>query len=67
MLKNIEDIIISRARDSEKLETLRLKYKQFIQTEKGKEWKHFWQTKTGSQNDGDFGDYLYDFYPEMLQ
>ena len=26
-------------------EALRLKYEQFIQTEKGKTWKHFWQTK----------------------
>lgn len=23
-------------------EALRLKYEQFIQTERGKEWKHFW-------------------------
>lgn len=48
-------------------ETLRPEYKQFIQTEKGKEWKHFWQSQIGSEMGGDFGDYLYDFYPEMLQ
>lgn len=48
-------------------ETLRPKYEQFIQTERGKEWKHFWQSQTGSERSGDFGDYLYDFYPEMLQ
>ena len=48
-------------------EVLRPKYEQFIQTKEGKEWKRFWQTKVGTQNDGDFGDYLYDFYPEMLQ
>ena len=48
-------------------EALRPKYKQFIQTERGKEWKHFWQSQTGSERSGDFGDYLYDFYPEMLQ
>lgn len=41
-------------------------YEQFIQTERGKEWKHFWQSQTGSERSGDFGDYLYDFYPEML-
>ena len=48
-------------------EALRLKYEQFIQTERGKEWKHFWQSQTGSERSGDFGDYLYDFYPELLQ
>ena len=47
-------------------EALRPKYEQFIQTEKGKEWKHFWQSQTGSERSGDFGDYLYDFYPEIL-
>lgn len=46
---------------------LRHEYEQFIQTNKGKEWKHFWQCQTGSERSGDFGDYLYDFYPEMLQ
>ena len=48
-------------------EALKPKYEQFIQTKEGKAWKRFWQTKVGTQNDGDFGDYLYDFYPEMLQ
>ena len=43
------------------IEALRLKYEQFIQTERGKEWKHFWQSQTGSERSGDFGDYLYDF------
>lgn len=38
-----------------------------VETERGKEWKHFWQSQTGSERSGDFGDYLYDFYPEMLQ
>ena len=48
-------------------EALRPEYEQFIQTERGKEWKHFWQSQTDSERSGDFGDYLYDFYPEMLQ
>lgn len=48
-------------------EVLRPEYKHFIQTEKGKEWEHFWQSQIGSDIGGDFGDYLYDFYPEMLQ
>lgn len=26
-------------------ESLRLKYEQFIQTERGKKWKHFWQVQ----------------------
>ena len=43
-------------------EALRPKYEQFIQTERGKEWKHFWQSQTGSERSGDFGDYLYDFF-----
>lgn len=48
-------------------EALRPKYEQFIQTERGKEWQNSWRERTGSQYDGDFCDYLYDFYPEMLQ
>ena len=48
-------------------EALRPEYEQFIQTERGKEWKYFWQSRTGSERSGDFGNYLYDFYPEMLQ
>lgn len=27
----------------------------------------FWRKKIDSNNGGDFGDFLYDFYPEMLQ
>ena len=30
-------------------EALRPKYEQFVQTERGKEWKHFWQSQTGSE------------------
>ena len=48
-------------------EALKPKYEQFIQTKEGKEWKHFLQNEMGSERSGDFGDYLYDFYPEMLQ
>ena len=48
-------------------EAVRPEYKQFIQTEKGKERKHFLQSQIGLEMGGDFGDYLYDFYPEMLQ
>lgn len=48
-------------------EALRPEYEQFIQTEEGKKWKEFWQKEMGSDSCGNFGDYLYDFYPEMLQ
>lgn len=47
-------------------EALRPQYNQFIQTEKGKEWVQSWQNQMGSDKGGDFGDYLYDFYPEKL-
>lgn len=46
-------------------EVLKDEYMQFIQTEKGKEWLEF--CRNNMKSDGDFGDYLYDFYPEMLQ
>lgn len=49
------------------IEVLRSKYEQFIRTASGKEWIEFWRKKIGSNNGGDFGDFLYDFYPEMLQ
>lgn len=45
---------------------LRQKYEHFIQTKAGQEWKESWIKQTKSDQDGDFGDYLYDFYPEML-
>lgn len=40
-------------------------YKIFITTKIGKKWVEFQKEKMNL--DGDFGDYLYDFYPEMLQ
>lgn len=45
---------------------LKEKYEKFIQTKEGKEWVSHWQKITGSDISGDFGDYLYDFYPEMI-
>lgn len=42
---------------------LEKEYKEFINTDKGKEWQKRWQKNLGSDNAGDFGD----FYPEMLQ
>ena len=43
---------------------LQHEYEEFIQTEHGREWKEQWINKFHGK--GDFGDYLYDFYPEML-
>lgn len=42
-------------------------YEMFIKTPKGKEWIKKWENNTPQDmKSGDFGDYLYDFYPEML-
>lgn len=45
---------------------LKKEYEEFIETREGKIWKEAWQMKFGNEF-GDFCDYLYDFYPEMLQ
>lgn len=45
---------------------LKEKYEKFIQTKEGKEWIKHWQKIIGSDAGGDFGDYLYDFYSEMI-
>ena len=48
---------------------LEKEYKQFLETDKGKEWKEDWKKRCNPNdinNAGDFGDYLYDFYTEML-
>ena len=47
----------------ERREALRSEYEGFIQTERGKEWQKEWVDLEGN---GDFSDYLYDFYPELL-
>lgn len=43
---------------------LKERYKAFLQTEDGKLWE---QTKTSLKESNDFGDYLCDSYPEILQ
>ena len=45
---------------------LKKEYEEFMLTECGKEWKKGWKERMCSDICGDFGDYLYDFYPEML-
>lgn len=47
-------------------EKLKQEYEAFLKTPKGQEWKQEWIARTGSGEDGDFGDYIYDFYPELL-
>ena len=51
----------------ERMEDLKTEYNDFIKTKRGQDWQMFWKRETGSEICGDFGDYLYDFYPEMLQ
>ena len=46
----------------EKMEELEIEYNEFLETKRGQEWKEHWKNEICS----DFGDYLYDFYPEML-
>ena len=49
-------------------EKYRKEYKNFIKTEEGKRWQNLWKMETGSDRiGGDYGDYLYDFHPELLQ
>lgn len=49
---------------------LRKRYDAFIRTKSGQEWKELWKTRIDpddrEKEAGDFGDYLYDFHPEML-
>ena len=55
----------------ERMKELEIEYNEFLETKRGKEWKEDWIIKRYSNSEdikdaGDFGDYLYDFYPEML-
>ena len=45
---------------------LKEEYEKFILTKEGKEWINHWQKIIGSDTGGEFGDYLYDFYPEVI-
>lgn len=46
---------------------LKKEYQEFIKTNEGNEWINKWKNYMCSDMVADFGDYLYDFYPEMLQ
>ena len=50
----------------EREKELKIEYENFIKTEAGKQWKKSWQKEFGSDDCGDFSDYLYDFHTEML-
>ena len=50
----------------ERMKELEIEYNEFLETKRGQEWKEHWKNEIGSDSCGDFGDYLYDFYPEML-
>ena len=41
-------------------------YKEFIKTTEGKKWIESWNERIENISDVGFGEYLYDFYPEML-
>lgn len=45
---------------------LRQNYERFVRTEAGQEWKEKRQRVTGIDTAGDFYDYMYVFYPEVL-
>lgn len=50
-------------------EELKVEYENFLKTKEGQEWKACWIKRYSDYeniNRGGFGDYLYDFYPEML-
>lgn len=51
----------------ERMKDIKVEYNNFLETKQGQDWQMFWKRETGSERRGDFGDYLYDFYPEMSQ
>ena len=59
-------VIEENEKIDEKLQEKQEEYEKFIKTRKGKKWAKQWKEITHSDIAGDFGDYLYDFYSEML-
>lgn len=49
----------------ERLKELELEYKEFVKTDSGKKWVDNCKSRNNGQV-GDCGDYIYDFYPEVL-
>lgn len=52
--------------DKMDIEKLKTEYNDFLTTDSGKQWLNHWQNEIGSDDGRSFGDFLYDFYPEML-
>lgn len=46
---------------------LEKEYKDFLKTDEGKKWMESWNGRMPDNEEVGFGEYLYDFYPEMLQ
>ena len=49
----------------ERLNELELEYKEFVNTDSGKMWLYDCNSRNNGQT-GNSGDYIYDFYPEIL-
>ena len=49
----------------ERLKELELEYEEFVKTDSGKRWLDDCKSRNNGQT-GDSGDYIYDFYPEIL-
>lgn len=50
--------------EKQKIEDIKNEYLEFIKTNKGKKWQEQWHNM---KSNGDFTDYLYDFYPDVLR
>lgn len=53
-----------KEREEELKEELKVEYENFLKTKEGQEWKDDWNKRY--KIDANFGEYLYDFYTEML-
>ena len=51
----------------ERIEDLKVEYNNFIKSKRGREWVMLQKREIDCKRSGDFRDYIYDFYPEMLQ
>lgn len=49
----------------ERLKELELEYEEFVKTDSGKKWLNDCKSRNNGQT-GDCGDYIYDFYAEVL-
>ena len=49
----------------DRLNELELEYGEFVKTDSGKRWLEVCNSRNNGQT-GNSGDYIYDFYPEIL-